>query len=365
MPWSSQGGGGGWQGGNGGPWGRPPGGGGGQPPDLEDLLRRGQDRMRRIMPRGFGGGRGLVLILVLIVAVWLASGFYNVQSDEQGVELVFGRWVNTTGPGLNYNWPAPIGQVYRPKVTRVNRVEVGFRSGVGTASRQVPSESLMLTGDENIVDINFVVLWVIKDAGEYLFNIRAPEKTVKAVAESAMREIIGKTPIAVALAEGRRQVESQTMDLMQTVLNDYKAGIDIQQVQLQKVDPPEAVIASFRDVQAARADQERARNEAEAYRNDLIPRARGQAAKLTNQAEAYREEVVNRSQGDAQRFLDVLRAYRKAPDVTSRRIYLETMESVFAGTPKVIIDSKGVAPQGVVPYLPLDALERRPKESKK
>ncbi|MCZ6664714.1 MAG: FtsH protease activity modulator HflK [Gammaproteobacteria bacterium] len=360
MPWSSQGAGG--QGGGQGPWDRG-GPGGKQPPDLEALLRKGQDSVRRLIPGGAGGILGLLIIIVLALAVWLGSGFYTVQTDEQGVELVFGEWVTTTLPGLNYNWPAPIGQVYTPKVTKVNRVEVGVRSGVDTGrstiQRQMLSESLMLTGDENIIDINFVVLWVIKDAGQYLFNIREPALTVKVVAESVMREVIGKTPIAFALAEGRRQVESQTFDLLQQVLDEYGSGIQINQVQLQKVDPPEAVIAAFRDVQAARADKERSINEAQAYANSILPRARGEAARIEREAEAYQKEVVARSQGDAERFLSVYNSYVLAKDVTIRRIYLETMQGILTGMNKVIIDSSGGGTQGVLPYLPLPELQKR------
>ena len=366
MPWRNQGGGGdgggGWQGGGGqGPWGRGP--GGPQAPDLEELLRKGQDRFKRIMPSGFGGARGLFLIIVLVLTVWLGSGFYTVEPDEQGVEMMFGEWVATTQPGLNYNWPAPIGAIYRPKVTRVNRVEAGFRSGSegtrSTISRQLPSEALMLTSDENIIDINFVVLWVINDAGKYLFNIRAPEQTVKDAAESAMREIIGKTNAEFARAGGRRDVEVKTQELLQSVLDEYGAGIQVTQLQLQKVDPPDAVIDAFRDVQRARADRERATNEAEAYRNTIIPQARGDAAQLVQEANAYRAEVVARAEGDAQRFLSVYESYRVARAVTIRRIYLETMESILKGMTKIIIDSNGVGSQGVLPYLPLPELQKR------
>ena len=304
MPWSNKGGGGGQ-----GPWGSGP--GGPRPPDLEELMRKGQDRVKRFIPGGFGGARGLILIIVLIVAVWLGSGFYTVEPDEQGVELVFGEWLATTQPGLNYNFPAPIGQIYRPKVTRVHRVEVGYRSASETTRstivRQVPNEALMLTGDENIIDVNFVVLWIIKDAGQFLFNIRAPEQTVGDAAESAMREVIGKTDAEFAFSEGRLDVETRTQTLLQTILDEYGAGVQITQVQLQKVDPPEAVIDAFRDVQRARADLERAINEAEAYANSIIPRARGEAAQLVQEANAYKAEVVARAQGDAERFLSVLR----------------------------------------------------------
>ncbi|MFQ5985490.1 MAG: FtsH protease activity modulator HflK [Alphaproteobacteria bacterium] len=360
MPWRDQGG--GWQGGGGqGPWDRGP--GGPQPPDLDELLRKGQDRFKRVLPGGIKGGRGLALIVLIVLAIWLASGLYRVQPDEQGVELVFGEWVATTAPGLNYNWPSPIGQVYTPKVTRVNRAEIGFRSAgeldrVGT-QRQVPSEALMLTGDENIIDINVVVFWIIKDAGEFLFNVRVPEQTVKNAAESAMREVIGKTEIATALAEGRRDVEDQNHELLQSILDSYGAGIEVTRVQLQKVDPPAAVIGAFRDVQAARADQERLRNEAEAYRNDIIPRARGEAAQIVQEAEAYKQEIVATATGEAQRFLSVYKEYAVARDVTTRRIYLETMEEILRGMNKLIIDTQATGVQGVVPYLPLPELERR------
>ena len=284
MPWSNQGGGGPWGsppgggGGNQNPWGRGGGGGGPQPPDLEEILRKGQDRMKRLMPGGFGGGKGIALIAAVVVGIWLVSGFYRVQPDQQGVELTFGAWVDTTAPGLNYHWPTPIGSTLTPSVTTVNRTEVGFRSAGdarrAAAVRDVPDESLMLTGDENIIDIDFTVLWVIKDAGQYLFKIRDPENTVKKASESAMREVIGRTDIQPALTEARQEIETSTRALLQEMLDEYEAGIEIQQVQLQKVDPPSPVIDAFNDVQRARADRERLRNEAEAYRNDIIPRAR-------------------------------------------------------------------------------------------
>ena len=369
MPWSNQGG--GWQGGGGqGPWGGRPGGGGQQPPDLEELLRRSQEKVKRLFPSGPGGGlggnrRGLVLIPLVVVAIWLASGFYRVQPDEQGVVLRFGEWIKTTQPGLNWHIPSPVESVLTPKVTRVNRVEVGFTSpsegGRGSSSREVPNESLMLTGDENIVDINFVLLWQIKDAGQFLFNVRDPETTVKAVAESVMREIIGKTPIVEATTEGRGAIELAAREQTQQTLDAYGAGILVTQVQLQKVDPPSEVIDAFRDVQRAQADRERAQNEAEAFANDILPRARGEAERLLQEAQAYRQEVVARADGDAQRFVAVYDEYVKARDVTTRRIYLETMEDVLRDMNKVVIDSSASG-SGVVPYLPLPELERRARE---
>ncbi|MGH6920591.1 MAG: FtsH protease activity modulator HflK, partial [Geminicoccaceae bacterium] len=368
MPWNNQGG--GWQGGGGqGPWGGRP-GGGQQPPDLEELLRRSQEKVKKIFPGGGGGGLGSnrkawVIIPLALVVIWLASGFYRVQPAEQGVVLRFGAWDRTTQPGLNWHFPTPIESVLTPQVTRVNRVEVGFRSGTEatreSANRDVPNESLILTGDENIVDINFVLLWQIKDAGEYLFNIRDPEQTVKAVAESVMREIIGETPFAEATTEGRGSIEVQARERMQATLDAYGAGILVNQVQLQKVDPPGEVIDAFRDVQRAQADRERAQNEAETFANDILPRARGEAERLVQEAQAYRQEVVADAQGDAQRFLAVYNEYAKAPDVTTRRLYLETMEQVLRDMNKVVID-KAAGSTGVVPYLPLPDLERRARE---
>jgi membrane protease subunit HflK len=358
MPWQNQNG--GSSGGGGGPWGRGPrgGGGGNQPPNLEELLRRGQDQFRGMMPKGVNRPLWLLLGLMVIVAIWGLSGFYRVQPDEQGVVLRFGKWVRTTQPGLNYHIPYPVETVFTPKVTRENNIDIGFTTSGGGAQRDVPAESLMLTGDENIVDIDFSVVWVIKDAGKYLFNIRDPELTVRAVAESAMREVIGKTPIQSALTEGRQDIETQTKDLVQQALDEYEAGIEIRRLKLQKVDPPQEVIASFRDVQAARADQERLRNEAEAYENDILPRARGQAEKIIQDAEAYKEQVVNQAEGEGARFISIYNQYAKAKDVTRKRMYLDTMQAILSGMNKVIID-RSASGSGVVPYLPLPALEQQ------
>ena len=371
MPWNNQGGGNGggpWGsppggGGNGGgnnPWGRPPGGGGQPPggPDLEDLLRKGQERFKNLTPGGLGGGKGILLGLVALGLLWGLSGIYRVQPDEQGVVLRFGQYVRTEQPGLRYHLPAPIETVETPKVTRVNRLEIGYRSGADSrrpGGGDVLDESLMLTGDENIIDIDFTVLWVIKDAGNFLFKIREPEMTVKMAAESAMREVIGRTDIQPALTEARQDIEQQTKQLLQTMLDEYQSGIEISQVQLQKVDPPAPVVDAFNDVQRARQDRERLRNEAEAYRNDIIPRARGEAEQLIQQASAYREQVVSLAQGDAQRFAQVLSAYNQAPEITARRMYLETMQEVLGGANKIIID-QGKGGSGVVPYLPLNEL---------
>jgi membrane protease subunit HflK len=368
MPWSNQSGGGGWQGGGGnrGPWGQRGQGGGPTPPDLEEILRQGQERLRRILPGGSVGGTGLILVLLAITGLWLVSGFYRVLPDEQGVVLRFGKFNATTQPGLNYHWPYPVESAVTPKVTRVNRIDVGMRTGGedpdtrrSGAARDVPEESLILTGDENIVDVDFSVFWVINDAGQYLFNIQNPQGTVKAVAESAMREIIGTSDIQPILTQARQKTETAVQELMQTTLDQYQAGIQITQVQLQKVDPPSQVIDSFRDVQAARADQERLRNEAEAYANKVIPEARGDAARILQAAEAYKQQTIAEAEGQAARFTSVLDEYTNAPDVTRERIFLETIERVFRGKSKVIIDKDAGGSQGVVPYLPLNELNRQ------
>ncbi len=364
MPWNQ--GGGPWGGGGGGqsPWGRPPGGGGfgPQPPNIEDLIRKSQERMKRFLPGGFGSGRGVLLGIIIVLAIWLASGFYRVQPDEQGVVLRFGQWIKTTPPGLNYRLPAPIDSVLLPKVTRVNSLDIGFRAppdGRGGRARAVPEEGLILTGDENIIDVQYTVFWLIKDAGQYLFNIASPELTVKAVAESAMREVVGQTSAQLVLAEGRAQVERQSQQLLQQILDSYGAGIAVTQVQLRAVEPPQQVIDAFRDVQRAKADRERARNEAEAYRNDIVPRARGEGQRMIQEAEAYKSQAIVQAEGEAQRFVSVYNAYRQAEDVTKQRLYLETMEHILRGANKVIIDNAANSAPGVVPYLPLPELQRR------
>ena len=371
MFWQSQGGGpwgtgprggGPWGGGNRGNGGGPgPRGRGPQPPDFEALLRRGQDRFRSMLPGNFNTRTWIAVVALAVVVLWLLNGFYTVAADEVGVVLRFGAYNRTTQPGLNYHLPSPIERVLTPSVTRVNRTEIGYRSAEGAAtraaaSRQLPEEALMLTGDENIVDINFAVFWVIKDAKAYLFNIRRPDDTVKSAAESAMREVIGETQIAQALAEGRGKIETDTHSLLQGILDAYGAGIEVTQVQLQRVDPPGPVIDAFRDVQRALADREKLRNQAEAYRNDIVPKARGAAAAIKQEAEAYRQEIIARSQGDADRFTSVYQAFKAAQDVTLQRLYLETMEEVLKNSNKVIIDKSAQGSSGVLPYLPLPAL---------
>jgi modulator of FtsH protease HflK len=357
------------QGRGGSPWGTPPGGGNGSgkgptPPDIDALIRDIQSKIKRFLPGGSSsGGKPIGLILIIIAFVWLASGLYRVGPDEQGVVLRFGKFVKTTQPGLHYHIPLPIETVQTPKVTKVNRIDIGFRSerdsgfSSGGGVADVPQESLMLTGDENIVNIDFSVFWVIKDAGKFLFEIQDPEGTVKAAAETAMREVIAKSKIQPVLTEGRAQIEIETQEIIQSILDEYNSGIQITQVQTQKADPPDQVIDAFRDVQAARADMERSKNEAEAYANDVIPRARGEAAKIMQAAEAYKQKVVAASEGEASRFISIFNEYDKAKEVTQERMYLETMEKVLADIDKVIIEKN--AGSGVVPYLPLPELRKK------
>ena len=370
MSWDNQGGGGPWgkNGGSGSPWGRGTGGqGGGQtPPDIDEVIRRGQAKLKGLLPKGFGGWKAGILIAVVLLGIWAANGFYRVQPNEEGVPVLLGRFVGTTtNPGLHWNWPAPIGKVYTPDVTAENRIEIGLRtsgesSRRGASVRDMPEESQMITGDENIVDIDFVVFWRISDAPNYLFNIRNPDETVKMAAESVMRAIIGQTPIQEALTSRREDIEARTLSSLQKLMSEYQAGIQVRQVQLLAVLPPKNVIDAFDEVSRARQDMDRLKNEAEAFRNDIVPRARGEAQQLLQGAEAYRQEVVNRAQGDANRFNSVYQAYRQSKDVTTTRIYLETLESIFSNVNKVIIDSEvGKAGGGVVPYLPLPEIKKK------
>ena len=360
------------QGRGGSPWGTPPGGGGGngsgrgpRPPDIDEIIRNIQKNINRFLPGGSSSGKKPIgLILIILALVWVASGLYRVLPDEQGVVLRFGKYIKTTQPGLNYHIPFPIESVQTPKVTKVNRMDIGFRSerDSGFTSggvADVPEESLMLTGDENIVNIDFSVFWVIKDAQKFLFKIQDPEGTVKAAAETAMREVIAKSDIQPILTEGRAVIENETQEIIQSILDEYNSGIQITQVQTQKADPPDQVIDAFRDVQAARADMERSKNEAEAYANDVIPRARGEAQKILQAAEAYKKEVVAKAEGEASRFVSIYNEYKNAKVVTQERMYLETMEKVLADIDKVIIDKESGS--GVVPYLPLPELTKTKK----
>jgi modulator of FtsH protease HflK len=376
MPWKSDGngpwggsggssgggGGGGGQGPFGGGGGGRPGGGGGQPPDIEELLRRSQDKFKSFMPSGGGGFRGLILVALAAAVLWLGSGTYRIQPGEVGVELLFGKYVKQTSPGLNYWAPSPIGDVIKLPVTQIHTVNVGFVGSTSTGSsvgtRDVPQESLMLTGDQNIVDIDFVIQWRIKDAAEFLFNIRDPQATIKIAAESAMREVVGQRQLEPVLTTERQQIQEETRRLLQSILDDYETGVAVERVQLQNADPPREVIDAFNDVQRAKQDQERSVNEATAYKNDIVPRARGQAEKMIQAASAYKEQVTKEAEGEAQRFLSVYETYKSAEDVTRLRLYLERMQSILSGANKVVIDQDAAGGSGVVPYLPLNELKK-------
>jgi membrane protease subunit HflK len=349
------------------PWGSPPRGGNGsgrggqRPPNIDEIVEKIQKLINKLIPGGkSSGSKPIIFGLILLVVIWAFSGLYRVLPDEQGVVLRFGKFTSTTQPGLNYHIPYPIETVLTPKVTKVNRIDIGFRSasdsGRTSGIGDVSEESLMLTGDENIVNIDFSVFWVIKDAGRFLFKIQSPVETVKAAAETAMREVIAKSRLQSILTEGRSSIEIETQEIIQSILDEYESGIQVTQVQTQKADPPDQVIDAFRDVQAARADMERSKNEAEGYANDVIPRARGDAAKILQEAEAYKQQVVAAAEGEASRFLAIYNEYAKAKKVTQERMYLETMEKVLADINKVIIDKDA---GGVVPYLPLPELSKK------
>ena len=353
MPWNDQG---PWTSGNSGPrnngqspWSRPPAGG---PPDLEDMIRRGQDRIRNAMPGGMGG-RGILAILLIGLLVWLATGFYTVATNQVGLNLIFGKFTGKTKEGLNYNLPYPIGSVIKLDVTDFNAIDVGSEMRVSTRTQvDVPEESLMLTGDENIADVKFRVIWKIDETKpeDFAFNVAAPAATVKAVAESAMREVVGRTQIQKLLTAERKNIEPAVQQLMQGVLDGYKAGVRVLQVQLLSVDPPASVISAFRDVTAAQQDRDRLKNEAEAYANKVVPEARGQAARIAQEAEGYREQTIADARGQASRFSQLYEQYKQAPDITRERLYLETMERLLGKSDKVILDKNG---SGVVPWLPL------------
>jgi membrane protease subunit HflK len=355
MPWQNQSGDG--QGPRG-PWSSGPSGGG--PPDLESFLRQFRARLQKFVPTGEVTVGSLTVIGVALVLLWLMSGVYFVSSREQGVVLRFGHVVARTGPGPNYHLPWPIETVATPEVTRVHQINVGFETGADvsdpTQAGDVPSESLMLTGDENIVDITFTVNWVINDASAFLFNVEQPEKTIKAVAESAMRQVVGQNQIDPIITQYREQVQVRVRELMQKTLDRYGAGVSITDVKLQNAGPPREVIDAYRDVQKARADQEGMRNQAEAYANKIIPEARGKAAYVVQDAEAYRQKTIAEASGEAKQFLSVYQEYRKSPEVTRRRIYIETMTQVLAPMNKILLDNS--AGRGVVPYLPLPSLGR-------
>ena len=405
MPWSNQGGGGGgWKsggggGGGGGPWGQGPSGGGsggGQQPDLEELLKRSQDRMKQVMGSGGGPSSGVITLLILAaLAAWGISGFYTVRTNEVALNMVFGKFMGRTSEGLNYNWPYPVGTVTKLAVTDVKTIEIGVGSPTSDGRRgaSLPtSDSLNLTADENIVDIGYSVQWRISPIKpeDYVFNNQNPDGSIRAVAESAMREVIGRRllrnvlpsdippvavvtpipavpgatptpatpPLVAAIASSQNEILEDVRKVMQQTLDQYGAGVVIDRVIMTRIGPPPEVLAAFTDVQKAVQDRDRLQNEAQTHASRVVPEAKGQAERTVLEAEAYQKRTVAEAQGAASRFRQVYEEYRKAPEVTRERMFLETMERILGGTDKVIIDKSGG--QGVVPYLPLGELQRRP-----
>ncbi len=367
-------------GGNRGPWGTPSGGnsggsnggkGGGEPPkrpnqqpDLDELIRKSTQALRSVYGGGKGGDEGggsikpFLLGLIVIIGLWFASGVYRVDADQQGVVLRFGQFHRITSSGLNYRLPYPFEEVFTPRITSINREEIGFRSNSSAASRvNIPEESLMLTGDKNLLSAQFEVQWRIKDAVKYLFNVKDPNFTVKPIAEASLREIMGNTPLSLALSDKRQAIAEETKQQMQKILDDYQTGIEIYEVNLLAVDAPEPVVDAFIDVLAAQQEKETLQNKAAKYRDGIIPVAQGDAEKMVKDAQGYSQAVVSKANGDAARFSSIYNEYIQAEDVTRKRLYLETMEEVMSGMNKMIIDDK--ASGNIVPYLPLKQLETK------
>ena len=294
--------------------------------------------------------------VAVVFLLWLASGFYQVQPNEEAVVLRFGAYHETTPPGLHYHLPYPIETMRKVNITQERSINLGIQEAQ-LASAATFTESHMLTGDENIVDINLTIVWRVEDARDYVFNMQNPDQTVRVAAQSVLREIVGQSQMMPIISGDRGKVEDETKAELQKVLDEYGAGIRIIRVKLQKADPPKQVVDAFNEVQRAKADMERFKNEAEAYRNEIVPKAHGEAAQRLQNAEAYKQTVVNKAQGAADRFMSVYEAYRSGRDVTIKRLYLEAMEQVLGNSDKIIIDSG--AKNGVVPYLPLDKLTNK------
>ena len=344
-----------WESGGNNPWG----GGSSGNKDLENSIKKAKEKFGKFK---IGGPRNISILIIVALIIWLATGFYRVEPDEQGIELLFGKWNQvTTEPGLHYFFPTPFGKTMTPKVESIRKINVGYRSASelgfssNSSDRNVLEESLMLTGDQNIVDVNFTVLYKIKDAGKFLFKLRNPETTVKDMSESVMREIVGQRDLEFLLTGGRQEVEQVVRSDLQDILDEYESGILVQSIQLQSVNPPALVIDAFDEVQRARQDKEKLVNEANSYMNKIVPNARGDAAKLVQEATAYKEQVIKQAEGVAQNFIDVYNSYKETKYVTRQRIYLETLTEVLEGPNKIILDSTGEG-QGVVPYLPINEL---------
>ena len=336
----------------------------GGPPDLDDMLRNLNRKLASLLgnkgggptgpggesgaPKHIGGSIGLIVVIVLLL--WLASGFYIVDAGQRGVVLRFGTYTEATQPGPRWHWPYPFGSVEIVNVSQVRTVEIGYRDDV---KNKIPRESLMLTDDENIIDIQFAVQYYLKDAAAYLFNNRDPDQNVRQAAETAIREVVGKNKMDFVLYEGREQVAAETTKLMQQILDRYKSGILISKVTMQNAQPPEQVQASFDDAVKAGQDLQRQKNEGEAYANDVVPRAKGTAARLLQEAQGYKQSVIAKAEGDASRFKQILAVYNTAPKVTRERMYIDTMQQILSSTSKIMVDQKN---SNNLLYLPLDKL---------
>ncbi|MBI1210596.1 MAG: FtsH protease activity modulator HflK [Alphaproteobacteria bacterium] len=365
MPWNEKG---GWQQGGGGggrgPWGQGPGGGnrggggggggGMQPPNLEELMKRGRERLKGWFPNHSPVLIVLALIIGGMAVIWLLTGVYFIQQQERGVVLRFGKFVEILDPGIHIRLPQPIEIVLRPSM-KLQQINIGFKADPDDPTApptNVPNESLMLTGDENIIDIDFSVFWRVRDAAQYEFQVDNVEETIRAVAESAMREAVGQAKVDILQTGGRGDLEEKVHKIMQSALDSYKAGVIIANVNVQRVDVPAEVLAAMRDVNAAKADRERKQQEAKRYLNTVVPKARGEAAKIIQDAEAYKAQQVAEATGEAQRFLSVYEQYRTNKEVTRERMYLEMMQRVLAATNKVILQGGNTAAPVVLPYLP-------------
>ena len=352
------------------PWSRRESPGSGNGNSIDDLIDVIQDRVRKMMtggggsmgggPKsgGFKGGKSngnwvfFALMGLGAFVLWLGTGLYRVQEGEVGVVLRFGEMVRTSLPGLQYHFPAPFESVIVQKIAVLNTIDGGLKTEKNGDSAEA---TLILTGDENMVHTNYTVLWKIKDVSEYLFTARNPDETIRVAAESVVREVIGQTTARLALTEGRGQIETRAQEILQKLLDQYKMGIQIVSIQLQNVAPPHQVVDAFNDLQASLVNADQSRNEAEAYKNEIIPRAQGQAAQIGNEATAYSQRKIAEAEGEAARFLQVLVAYEAHPNITLKRYYLETMQSVLSKATKVILDEK--VGKGMLPYLPLNELK--------
>ncbi len=340
------------------PWIRKPKRRDGQEPDFDAFLKKSQDKFKEFFPKnGQNNGRILWYVAGGIFFLWLLTGIYTVQQDEQAVVLRFGKWVRTTDPGLNYHLPTPIETVFIRNVTSINILTNTDTTHHPVSGGLAGEGELMLTGDENIADVQFAVNWRIKNLGDFLFNVKSPDTTIHAAADSVVRAVIAQTPIAQILSEGRSKINIELRDRLQKLVDDYKLGVEVSQVELLKVTPPtEKVTDAYLDVQRAKADMERKRNEAEFYRNSIIPVARGQAKKIVQDAMGYKAKVMADIDGETSRFQLVLDQYSKAPDVTRKRLYIDTIQAILKNAPKIVME--GETNQGVLPYLPLPELKR-------